>query len=127
MSILSLDYGAKRIGVALAKEGVKVILPWGVIENKNYAFVLASLKEIISAEGIKKVIVGWPVGLSGRVGPKARETEKFIDYLKENLDIPVEKFDERFSSWLAKTLSASRQNSPDVGAAMVILEDYMDL
>ena len=127
MSIISLDYGAKRIGVALAKEGVKVVLPWGVIENKSRDFVLDSLKDIIVAEGIKKIIVGWPVGLSGRVGPKARETEKFIDYLKENLDIPVEKFDERLSSRLAKTLSASRQNSPDVGAAMVILEGYLNL
>lgn len=127
MSIIGLDYGAKRIGLALVKKEVKMVLPWGVIENNDRVFVLAKLKDIINAEGVEKIIVGWPVGLSGRVGPKARETEKFINYLKENLDISVEKSDERLSSRLADTLSRGAAGSRDIGAAMVILEDYLAL
>lgn len=125
MSILGIDYGAKRIGLAIVEEGTKVVLPFGVIENKNLNFVLAELKKIVQEEKVTKLVIGLPVSLSGQEGPKARETRKFIDFLAKNLAVPTVAIDERLTSRLADTLAQGTKGSRDIGAAMVILEDYL--
>lgn len=123
--ILGLDYGTKRIGLAIAEEKSPVVLPFGVIENKARDFVLSELKKIIKEEKVKKIVVGLPISLSGKKSLKTKETKEFIDFLTENLSVAIVAMDERLSSRLAQTLSAGVKNSPDMGAAMVILEDYL--
>lgn len=123
--ILGLDYGSKRIGIAVADENSKVALPYKVLENKGADFVLSELKKIIVVEKISKIIVGLPLSLSGKESKKTKETHEFSAFLAKNFDIPVEMKDERLSSRLADTLAQGAKNSRDIGAAMVILEDYL--
>lgn len=123
--ILGLDYGAKRIGLAIAEERSGVVLPFGVIENNGRDFVLSELKKIIKEEKVKKIVVGLPISLSGKKSLKTKETQEFIDFLAKNLSMAIAAMDERLTTRLAKTLSAGVKNSPDAGAAMVILEDYL--
>lgn len=123
--ILGLDYGTKRIGLAIAEEGSKLVLPFGVIENKGRDFVLSELQKIIKDEKVKKIVVGLPISLSGRKSLKTKETQEFIDFLAKNLSLAIATMDERLSSRLAKTLSQGTKGSRDIGAAMVILDSYL--
>lgn len=123
--ILAIDYGAKRIGLALAEAGGKLVLPAGVIQNVSREAVLEELNKIILGKQIEKIVIGWPINLSGEAGFKTKEVEEFIVFLQNNLDVPVEKIDERVSSRLADALAQGTPGSRDVGAAMVLLEDYL--
>lgn len=127
MTIIGIDYGSKRIGVAFVEEGSRVVLPLKEIENKNKDFVLAEIKKIIKDLGgeVKTIVVGLPLSLSGERGPKAQETQKFIGFLAANISVPVKTVDERMTSRAADALGAGTKGSRDIGAAMVILEGYV--
>lgn len=123
--LLGLDYGEKNIGLAIADENSKMVLPYKVLINKGADFVLSELKKIVAEEKISKIIVGLPLTLSGKESKKTKETREFIAFLAKNLDVAIEMKDERLSSRLADTLSQGAKGSRDIGAAMVILEDYL--
>ncbi len=123
--LLGLDYGEKNIGLAVADENSKMALPYKVLINKGEDFVLQELKKIIIEEKISKIIIGLPLSLSGKDNKKTAETREFSVFLAKNLDVPVEMRDERLSSRLADTLAQGAKGSRDIGAAMVILEDYL--
>lgn len=123
--LLGLDYGEKNIGLAVADENSKMALPYKVLINKGEDFVLQELSKIISEEKISKIIIGLPLSLSGEESKKTIETREFSVFLAKNLNVPVEMRDERLSSRMADTLAQGAKNSRDIGAAMVILEDYL--
>lgn len=123
--LLGLDYGEKNIGLAVADENSKMALPYKVLINKGEDFVLQELKKIIGEEKISKIIIGLPLSLSGEESKKTVETREFSAFLAKNLDVAIEMRDERLSSRLADTLAQGAKNSRDIGAAMVILEDYL--
>lgn len=123
--LLGLDYGEKNIGLAVADENSKMALPYKVLINKGEDFVLIELKKIITEEKIFKIIVGLPLSLSGEENKKTVEAREFSAFLAKNLDVAIEMKDERLSSRLADTLAQGAKGSRDIGAAMVILEDYL--
>lgn len=122
--ILAIDYGEKRIGLAIADEENKIPLPFKILENKSEEFVLSELKKIILEKKIGQFVVGLPFSLSGKEGRKAGEVREFIKKL-QTLGIPIKIIDERFSSRLADALGGEDSKNRDIGAAMVILEDYL--
>ncbi|HPV70536.1 MAG TPA: Holliday junction resolvase RuvX [Candidatus Magasanikbacteria bacterium] len=122
--ILGIDYGARRIGLALADEATVIPLPFKELKNQGIDLVILEIEKIIQQEKINLIVVGWPVGLGGQETEKTQETKKFIDILAKKVSIPVAKIDERLTSKLADTLSG-KQGSRDVGAAMIILEDFL--
>lgn len=122
--ILGIDYGARRIGLALADEATVIPLPFKELKNQGIDLVILEIEKIIQQEKINLIVVGWPVGLGGQETEKTHETKKFIDILAKKVSIPVAKIDERLTSKLADTLSG-KQGSRDVGAAMIILEDFL--
>ncbi|MEK7508553.1 MAG: Holliday junction resolvase RuvX [Patescibacteria group bacterium] len=124
--LLGIDYGSKRIGVAFVEEGSRVVLPLKEIENKNKDFVLSEIKKIIVEKDVKTIVVGLPLSLTGERGPKAQETQKFIDFLAASVSVPVKIVDERMTSRAADVLGAGTKGSRDIGAAMVILENYIE-
>ncbi len=128
MKLLGIDYGDRRLGLALADSETKLASPWRVIDNE-----IEALKKIIAEEQIGKVVVGRPQGMSGQTSGQLNTVDKFIELLKNNLDIPVETEDERLSTVSANNLikeqSASRRKKGernDSVAAMVILQSYLD-
>ena len=138
--ILSIDYGLKRIGLAISDELKSFAFPCGVIENKNFDFVLQYLKTIIIEKEINLIIIGMPYSWSRgskAVNPgKKMSMEnlvcKFVKKLKISLSIPVEVFDERFSSFAAQEnlkesgISAKKSKKfIDAEAARLILEEYL--
>jgi putative holliday junction resolvase len=85
---------------------------------------LKRLAELVSAEGAECVVVGLPLTLRGESGAQAHETAAFVALLEELLDVPVESFDERFTTTLAASGPSSRAPE-DARAAAHLLESWL--
>jgi putative Holliday junction resolvase len=117
VKVLALDYGAARTGVAVSDATGTLARPVGVVERAATKAGLARLVELIAAEGPGRVVVGLPLTLGGEHGAQAEETARFVRRLQAALDVPVETYDERFTSVLA--------GGDDARAAAQLLTDYL--
>ncbi|MBI5465673.1 MAG: Holliday junction resolvase RuvX [Candidatus Kerfeldbacteria bacterium] len=128
MKVLAIDYGQKRVGLALGDSSLFLALPYGVLQRQNDELLLEQLSKIVSAEGVDTVIVGEPLSLSGQASKQTATCRAFAEFLKTNLSVAVEMFDERLTSKRADMpRSAARVRSRDELAAMFLLQDYLDL
>jgi len=133
MRILGLDYGKKRIGIAISDEEGKYAFPYQVLENRNKFFVFDNLKIIVQQEKVEKIIVGLPLNLKGEREKKAKECEDFANKLNSYLNLPVELEDERLTSRLSSRLlrdnpskKAKKKEAIDQQSAILILQGYLD-
>ncbi len=122
--LLSIDYGSKHIGLAIASLQTKIATPYKTIQGEDVSLLFKDLREIILKEKIKKIVVGHPLGLSGNNSEQTQKTEKFIKQCKEEFNLPIVVFDERLTSKMANHLSMGKQNHAI--AASIILQDYID-
>jgi putative transcription antitermination factor YqgF len=125
VKVLALDYGSARTGVAVSDPTGTLARPIGVIERAGTEAGLERLLELIASEGAERVVVGMPLTLRGEVGEQARETERFVDQLRQAVDVPVEGFDERFTTVLAEQDPGNRNLPPDARAAAHLLTSYL--
>ena len=125
MKVLALDYGAARTGVAVSDPTGTLARPIGVIERAGTEAGLERLVELIAGEGAERVIVGMPLTLRGERGDQAQETERFLDTLRKAIDVPVEGFDERFTTDLAEQDPGNRNLPEDARAAAHLLTSYL--
>lgn len=125
MKIVAVDYGSARTGVAVSDPTGTLARPIGVIERVGTGAGLERLVELIASEGAERVVVGMPLTLRGEVGEQARETERFVDQLRQAVDVPVEGFDERFTTDLAEQDPGNRNLPPDARAAAHLLTSYL--
>jgi putative Holliday junction resolvase len=127
MKFLGIDYGEKRIGLAIGDDEIKIASPFGILENKNKDFVLGGIKEICLEEDIGGIVVGLPLTMAGRSGPQAEEVLSFVDFSKNNLAVPIEMEDERFTSVMVdKLMVETKIKERDAVSAMIILQSYLD-
>lgn len=124
--ILGIDYGTKRIGLALGDEEQKIALPFDVLQNK--VGFIGKLRRIIEDEKIYRLVVGIPLNMSGKDSKKTGEARKFIQLLESNFNLAVITEDERLSSKMADSLFKEyrQKYDRDAIAAMVILQGYLD-
>ena len=129
MKVLALDYGSARTGVAVSDPTGTVARPLGVVEAASSEQGLARLVELAREEGVERVVVGLPVTLRGEHGAQAEETDRFVELLREALDVPIESFDERFTTKLARETGRGRAKRPpvpeDAVAAAHLLASYL--
>lgn len=131
--ILALDYGRKRIGLAISGEAGLAPMPLSIFVRKNRADDLRRLRQIVRDREISRVVVGLPLHLDGADSEMAAEARAFATRLRKHLGLPVELYDERLTSWeagqIAKMSSAKARNSAtrarDDVAAAVLLRDYL--
>jgi len=124
MRVLALDYGAARTGVAVSDPTGTLARPLGVVERAASTAGLRRLAELVAAEGAERVIVGLPLTLRGEAGAQAQETAEFVASLVALLEVPVESFDERFTTTLAA--SGPSSGAPeDARAAAHLLESWL--
>jgi putative Holliday junction resolvase len=125
VKIVALDYGSARTGVAVSDPTGTLARPVGVIERVGTEAGLERLVELIRSEGADRVVVGLPLTLRGERGEQALETDEFVDTLRRVVDVPVEAFDERFTTDLAE-LDPGTPNLPaDARAAAHLLTSYL--
>jgi putative holliday junction resolvase len=125
VKVVALDYGSARTGVAVSDPTGTLARPVGVVEGVRTEAGLEQLVEVIRAEAPERVVVGIPLTLRGERGEQAAETADFVAALRRELDIPVEGFDERFTTDLAEQDPGSRNLPPDARAAAHLLTSYL--
>ncbi len=122
MKVLALDFGRARTGVAVSDPSGTIARPLEIVERAGSEAGLARLAELVQEEDAERVVVGLPLTLRGERGEQARETEEFIDALKAVVDVPVESYDERFTTRLAQTAPGP----DDARAAAHLLSSYLE-
>ena len=125
MKVVAIDYGAARTGVAVSDPSGTIARPLGVVERAASDAGLARLAELISAEEAERVVVGLPLTLRGERGAQAQETEAFVEALRAAVEVPVESFDERFTTGLAARVG-SDESPEDARAAAHLLSSYLE-
>jgi putative Holliday junction resolvase len=124
MRVIALDYGAARTGVAVSDATGTIARPLGVVESAATPTGLARLREIVREQAAERVVVGLPLTLRGEHGKQAQETDEFVRALREALDIPVETYDERFTTAIAARGAGGA--AKDARAAAYLLESYLE-
>ena len=124
MKVLALDYGAARTGVAVSDATGTLARPLTVVERAASEGGLRRLAGLVAAEGAERIVVGLPLTLRGEQGLQAEETARFVAALRAAVDVPVELFDERFTTTLAASGPSSRAPE-DARAAAHLLESYL--
>lgn len=143
-SILSIDYGRARIGLAIASGNAKIPQPLGTLQRVNRNEDMRRLRELASEHRVKQIVVGLPLNLDGTRGEMAEEAERFARRVRKQLGVLVEMVDERLTSWEAERLLEETQGrflhrpqkgggrmpperaTVDAIAAAVILSDYLE-
>jgi putative holliday junction resolvase len=123
--VLALDFGAARTGVALSDATGTIARPLGVVERASTPDGLARVGELVAEYGVDRVVVGLPLTLRGERGEQAQRTEEFVRSLRQLLDVPVETYDERFTTALAGRDAAAGAAPEDARAAAHLLESYL--
>jgi len=131
--VLAIDYGRKRIGLALSDEMGLTAQPFSTLARTNRKSDIHRLREICRANGVQQIVVGHPVKMSGETGEMADEAARFATRLEKELGIAVELLDERLTSWEAEQIVAEskpaarrKRGSLDDVAAAIILREYLN-
>lgn len=121
---MALDYGSARTGVAVSDPTGTVARPLGVVEQAGGEKGLAELARLVREEGVERVVVGLPLTLRGMRGEQAAETERFVEALRGVLDVPIELYDERFTTDLAERTAGAAPE--DAVAAAHLLSGWLE-
>ena len=131
--VLGLDFGERRIGLALSDPLGIIAKPLTIIDRKKTADYISRISEIISERKITSIVVGLPLTLKGGYSKQTEIVLAFIDQLKSDLQIPIMTVDERLSSVAAvKSLQAQavktghNKGRVDETAAAIFLQEYLD-
>ena len=132
MSIIALDHGAKRIGVAAGDTETGMAFARAAIKRRSLEHDLARVVELCTDEGAELVVVGLPLNLDGSEGPQAAVVRAFGEALRGAV-LAIVYEDERLTSWEAERQLASGGRTPDrrtgevdSAAAQLILQQYLD-
>lgn len=124
MRVLALDFGAARTGVAVSDATGTIARPLDVVERAATPDGMARIGELVEQEEAERVVVGLPLTLRGDRGSQAAATEEFVRALRQAIRVPVETYDERFTTALA---SRGGGDAPeDARAAAHLLESYLE-
>lgn len=130
--ILAIDYGRRRIGVAVSDELGLTARPLENIQRSNREADMRRLREICREQGVRRIVVGQPLHINGSTGEMAQEAERYAGRLRKGLGLPVEMLDERLTSWEAEEMvaetgrRADRREPLDATAAAVLLREYLE-
>ena len=127
-TFLGIDYGTKRIGLALGSDAEKIARTFKIIHN------MKELDDIVPAKNVGAFVVGWPLQPDGTEGETCTQVKLFCNRLKEKFELPIFYVDERLSSkkseeYLRDTLfmrADKRKDILDAESARVILQEFLD-
>lgn len=133
MRILGIDYGEKRIGLALSDELEMTARGLSVIERRSKRKDLEAIAASVSEHGVGAIVVGYPLRLDGTAGIQCEKVDRFIAGLRDVVSVPVIAWDETLSTKEAEGLMREagvkrkkKRGMVDRIAAAVILQDYLN-
>jgi len=132
--ILGIDYGDRRLGMAIGDTEINIATGLPTLERPSPAAdVLEPLRRICREQGVERIVVGLPVNMNGSLGERARLSQEFAQRLRDALGIEVETWDERLTTrqadraMLEGDLSRKkRKERVDRLAAQIMLQSYLD-
>lgn len=132
-TILGIDPGSRRVGVAVSDAGGSIAFPLAVLERRDGDAYLDELAELARLREADEIVVGLPTRLDGTEGPEAVEAIRIAGILRDKLGVPVHMLDERFTTRIAQgalraNSVSSRKQKPmvDKVAATLLLQSYLD-
>jgi putative Holliday junction resolvase len=132
-TVLAIDPGSRRVGVAISDPGGTFALPLGVIERSSDNSYIDRLADLAASRGVDEVVVGLPLRLSGSQGPEAHDARALAEALHALLGVPVHLVDERLTTRQAEgslagagVRSRARRGRIDQVAAAVLLQGFLD-
>ncbi len=123
MRIVALDHGAVRTGVAISDETGTLARPLAVVEKVDTEAGFATLLDLLAEHAPGRIVVGLPLSLDGREHAQAGRARGFAARLGAAVSVPVDMYDERFTSKLADQRGG--RAGRDARAAATLLEDYL--
>ena len=130
--LLAIDYGARRVGLALSDPLKMIASPYRTIINNNNTILIEEIEKIIAAEDVELTIIGLPLGMAGQKTEQTKKVEEFVDKLTDR-GIIIKYEDERWSSVAAKRSmkeqnikSGHNKDLVDQTAAAIFLQQYLD-
>ena len=125
MRVVALDYGSARCGVAVSDPSGTLASPLEPILRPGTKVGLRQIAALAHALGAERIVVGLPLSLRGGDSPQTRETRQFADRLGGVTRLPVELYDERFTTSLAE--QAGGEAALDSRAAAVLLDEWLNV
>ena len=133
MKILGIDYGEKKVGVAISDDTKTISTPYSVVDTQK-TDIVSEIKKIAEAESVEKIVVGMPLNMNGSYGERANLTKEFIDKLAENIELEIVEWDERLSTKFSDRIlnkakvkgRKKKKKVIDKIAATFILQGYLD-
>ena len=123
MRVLALDYGSARCGCAVSDPTGTLATPIEAVERPDTKRGMNRIVGLVREHAVKQVVVGLPVGLSGGDTQQTMAARDFADRLGKRVRVPVDLYDERFTTSIAAARGGA--GSEDSRAAAVMLEDYL--
>jgi putative holliday junction resolvase len=134
MRILALDFGSKRIGVAVSDETKTIAQPLEFIPAEPFADFLVRLKEILAEKEVDVLLLGLPRNMDGSYGPAAQNVQTFATALRTAITVPIKLWDERLTTSQADRIliqgnvrREKRKEKVDKMAAAILLQSYLDI
>jgi putative holliday junction resolvase len=124
LKVMALDYGSARTGVAVSDPTGTLARPLGIVERAATEAGLAEVARLARDEEVERIVVGLPLTMRGAHGEQAAETERFAEALRGILEVPVELFDERFTTDLAQQTAGAAPE--DALAAAHLLSGWLE-
>lgn len=120
--VLGIDYGEKRIGLAISDESQTFSRELTILSPKDF---WSKINSIIQDNEVSAIVIGWPLNMSGGATQKTTEVESFKQKVSTQTGLLVELTDERLSSQMAQSISGSKINIDSL-AAQILLQNYLD-
>lgn len=129
-AILGIDVGAKKIGLAIGQRATKFAFARPPLLVDRWSVVWPALKKIIAAEQVQEIVIGWPLNQDGSAGPQAQVVDRFMTELKKQVNVPVHRRDERYTSQaVIREQAAARRRlqrgQEDSLVAQLLVENYL--
>ena len=133
MSTIGLDLGTRTLGIAISRTGL-IAGPYTLLkyQDENYDYLASEIKKIILKEQVDSIALGCPKNMNNTCGFAAERTMKFLNVLKNYVEVPITLIDERLSTVEANNILLTndmsrkkRKEIIDVTAAMIILDTYL--
>lgn len=127
MKSLGIDFGERKIGLAISDELGMIATPHSVLRVKNTSSAISTINKKVQSEGIEQIVIGVPSGYLNIDSPQTNKTREFIKQLQLIVEVPVHEWDESYSTQKAEKGARGRKRKySDSEAARIILQEYLD-
>jgi putative Holliday junction resolvase len=124
MRVLGIDYGSKKIGLALSDDNFKIAFPKRVLDNNEFFF--DTLKDFIKQNNVVRIVLGDSKDFKMNDNPIMEQINKFKERLEKEFNLEVILFSEVLSSHQAAKMAGNKNHMIDASAATIILQSYLD-